>query len=224
MNLSVPVFGTFLKGKNTQTAGTAIIVNIFPRKGAKIRIGQLNYTSGTTVHNLIFMRPQNYATVTKSALQGATAVTLDKDPGVFSANWQFGSAPLVADNAMAANDYYCVELADGTFLFDTVSAVPTSYPGAITINTALPGPSGATAVLAGARFWMFGVSSDTDPRTGLAFESVETIASKTDYPVNEQTGLGIATTLGLYEPMMIYDANATAADTIERVTGYYGQQ
>ena len=223
MNKPPAPFDGFFIGYRTQMPGTAIAVGIPPRKGARTRISQLNYSSGGTPHLLEFMRAKNFVLTSAQAMGGQTALALALDPGKYSTNWQYGAAPLAVDDLLAANDYICYECADGTFVFDTVAAVPASYPGLVTMTNSLRGGSLAVAVNAGAKVWFLGASGDIDPRTGLSNEQIGTFPSKTDYPVNEQSGYGLISSLGQYEPLLVYDANAVAGDNIERITGRYDQ-
>lgn len=147
-------------GRLTQTAGTAIVRLIQPIAGAIARLMYLVYNAGATAHTLTVMRCLGQTTVASAAAGGQQVINITADPGKYSTTFPNGTSS-VADNNISANDYVVYQCADGTFVVDTVSSVSTL---AITMTNNLP----TGGVAAGAPFWFFGITTDTNPSDGLA--------------------------------------------------------
>ena len=240
-------------GKITQGPGTANTPLIEPVAGCWTNLTYVAVTCGTTAHTLYVLRPQGFTFVNSAAAASQAVININEDPGKFStyaANVAYLAAnPLVlavrlADNTLAANDYVCYQVADGTYVLDTVSSV-TSL--AVTMTNNVP----ACGVLKGAPFWWFGIQTDTNPCDGNAHPAF-TLPASTVTKLGAQQGegnLGFMTIVphpamfnfkgtaggvtysnvlngkGLYGmPMMLYDANTTAADTIEEVVVEYSDR
>ncbi len=240
---SIPRLGTWTAPGQTQTANTAIFVGVPPwpgrsngrflynavtrnwlaNGGAVTHVTSVVFSTGSTLHSLILMRPTNYTTLAAAAAAGATTLVLTADPGIYSTGFKYPlpaglTYPLsTADNGIATNDYIAYQLADGTWGFAKVTNVST-----LTVTVAaLPSPTGTGSVaLAGALVYFFGISTDVDPSTGAAHPSIQLPVSVTSN-LNDNDGLASAVHAG--DPVILFDANATAADTIAQASGYYGK-
>ncbi len=72
----------------------------------------------------------------------------------------------------------------------------------------------------GATVWDFGISSDTDPNTGVAFAILPGPAVNTTGDALSAVLSG-ARTFNKYEPVVIYNPNATAQTTVNYVEYAY---
>lgn len=225
-------YGAFCKGRKTATAGTPILIPIppFSNQGAPglgtgmrsqgvIHVTHIILDGTTTAQNIAFMSPLNFTTFSANAAAGQAVVTITADPGVYSTNYKYGlpngqSGPSTADNAIAANDYVIYQVADGTIVADKVSSVSGL---SITMTTNLP----TGGVLAGGLFWFFGVAADVNPGTGEAHPAFGTTGAAARQEYTDQNGLWVGLRPG--DPMLIYDPNATAADTIQLIAGYWAK-
>jgi len=238
-----PIFGTFALSSLTQTAGTVIVAGVPPFRGkagtanryqlstgkpnwltAFTHLTQLVYTAAGTAHDVVVMRPLNWATIAADVAANATAITLDWNPGTYSANYKYdlpadanGKPSAVADNNIAANDYVAYQLRDGTWVFDKVASVSGLT---LTMTTATPNVTGG-GVEAGTALFFFGVAADSDPATGKAHLTINSVASARTDLLNNYGG-GTISTLHPGDPLLIYSANATAAGVLSLVTGFYG--
>lgn len=241
---AIPRLGTFHFSGQTQTAGTAIAIGIPPwrggnqatllyavdatkgpnwnKPGAITHITKLGLLTGSTAHSVIVMRPFNWTTVASAAAINQAVINITADPGIYSTNYKYPSnlgtgTAAVANNAIAASDYVAFQLVDGTWVFDTVSSVSTL---AITMTTSVPNVTGG-GVAAGAPFFFFGISTDKDPATGAVSPTIQpNVSVFTDF---SDVGQGIAESLHSGDPLLVFDGNATAADTIAGVAGFYGR-
>jgi hypothetical protein len=189
--------------------------------------------ASATSHTVTILRPLNWtyfpAGLAKNTTaipngSGASSTGLYDDPGVYSTNYKYptpGSvAPgLVADAAISGTNLaVCYQLADGTWQYDTIASG--TFNSSLTLTTGTPNRTGG-AIPAGAPLFYFGVLAGTllDPATGLAGWQFATKVSAVDTYTDVLTGLFNGLHYG--DPLICYDANATAADSI-MVTGYYG--
>ncbi len=186
------------------------------------RLTSFIYTTSTTPHLVGVMRPLNFATFAAAVAKATTAVgALDKDPGVYSTNYRYpcpGSVPVqVADNALAANDYVVYQLADGTWILDTVAS---GTFAAVVLTGGTPNRTGAT-IAAGAPIFFFGIITDVNPATGKAhWQTTSTASTDRINQVNDPAGGGIQT-LNRGDPMVLYSPNGTATGTINGAFGLY---
>lgn len=207
--------------KTTVAFGTPITAFVKPKgKGYRTKVTQAKYTAAGTAHTLTFLTPLAQTTAYAAAASGALAVILSRDPGLYAANAVLDNRPVpsVADNAIAANDWLVIRLADGQFWLTKPSAVAAgAVTGTITATvSAVP----ASGILAGATVWFLGITTDTNPRTGLAHPAFACGASATS-TFGDNTG-EIASTPGENEPLMVNSDNATATGTLEYASGVYG--
>lgn len=245
-----PRLGTWVQPGQTQTADTAIKIPITPYPGpagsAPLRyrldsqgtpnfmkpqggvthLTQFVVTCGSTAHVHYFMRPLNYAVVSTAGAINSTSLVIDKDPGVYSTNYRYPipdsqTVANTANNAIAANDYFAVQLSDGTWFFDKVAGVSGSGAITITTTTTIPNVTGG-GIPVGSIFYWFGIQTDTDPATGLGHPSFQPAASAT-FTGTDPGGDGLVNGLRPGDPLYYFNANATAADTVVYLAGYYGK-
>lgn len=191
-------FGGNGSGKLTQTAGTRIRYLIAPYIGAITRLTKLVYTAAGTAHTLTGVRPIGNTTTTAATAAAGTVINLTADPNP-------------SGNAIAANDLLAVRETDGVTRLYTVSSVSTL---AITLTAGL-----TAGVASGGKVWSFGITTDTDPRTGLAHPTFAAPASaQTTY---QDSDSGVLATLGQDEPILFDSNNATAAGTLDYLTYAY---
>ena len=167
------------------------------------------------------------AFVMTAVAAAGTSYVLSRDPGNYSANFladrgagSSGVSPLAANNLIAASDLLAIETAQpGVFFLATVSGTPSTdaTTGRCTV-TATAAPTGG--VPAGAAVFFFGVTTDTDPRTGEAHPAYLLTASVQNDLYAD--GGSICESIDPDEPMLAYDNNATAAGSIDMLTGMYG--
>lgn len=181
-------------------------------------IESIDYRSGGTAHTGIVMRPLNYAIVNGAPAGGATSITLTDDPGIYSTNYKY---PLVggtqrpaavSDNAIAANDYYAVQMADGTWWWDKI----TSVAGLVLTVPAIPNSTLGGGIKNGTRLYFFGIQSDKDPATGFVQPQMTFTATAGLYtwPATPRQS-GAVQALHPGDPMLFYSANGTNAGTLE---------
>jgi hypothetical protein len=221
----VSMLDTFAIPRVTQTLGTIITSLIPPRKYKRTKISFLQITSGGTAHTWYMMMEKGRTTLYSAAAASATSLVLSKDPGLFSTNPEWvnrGITPSVADNGIAANDYIALRLADGTMQLCKPSAVSTdSSTGRVTLTVSAIGAAGA---LAGATVWFFGAAGDSDPHTGAADPVIlPPTSATTTYPASAGAGGAlIGQSFHPDSPILLYNANATAASVLDYGTAAYG--
>jgi len=245
---SIPRLGTWNQPGQTQSANTQISIPIPPwpgdpksglpflctldsqglpswtkQGGAYTHVTKFGITTSSTAHICYFLRPLNYAIVSTAGAKNTTSLIIDKDPGIYSANWRYPGTPVnVADNAMAANDFFAVQLADGTWFYDKVAGVSgTPNATTITTTTTIPNITG-NSIPVGNAFFFFGIGTDVDPATGFKQTNVSpNVSVYTEF--SDAGGDGIASSLRPGDPMYFIDANATGADTVAFISGYFGK-
>lgn len=210
MTLNAGAMATWSKGRKTATAATKINQLIQPRSNKKTKLTSFESTVGATAHTLTVLRPLNTTTVSAVVAAGSSTVILTADPGVYTNK-------RTANNVIAANDFLVFEVPDGTFYFDTVSAVTVNADGTatLTMTTAVP----TLGLKAGAKVWFMGVAADTDPNTAEAHPVFTLAASGV---VNQESPNGLAESIHDYEPLLIQVDNATNASVLEYLSGCYG--
>lgn len=209
------------------TAGPFTYSASAPKKlgNAVTRVKKVVYTTGATAHAIYVCRPFNYTTVTAAVAKNTSTIVLADDPGVYSTNYKYatgnGGVPAtVADNAIATNDYIVVQLADGTWHLSKVTVTGLS----MALTTALPNPTGAGGVLAGALVYFYGqLTTDTDPATGLANPTTTIALSTTRDATWADSDVGAVVALHPGDPLVFHSGNGTNAGTLEWVSGVYDQ-
>lgn len=206
--------------EKSASANTVVVVMIPPVHGMRTYITNLVYTTGNTANVVTILRPLGQTTVTAAiaANTASAALAIAADPGVYSANKAWGTA----DNPIAANDLVVVQLADGTFFQDKLSAGNTTTA---TLTTTLPVNCG---IAVGAKLWFYGITTDTNPADRLAHPKITSIVNTTGTALlggntGEAEALGVGS-YGAYEPLLISADNATGTNVFNRVTAAYVQR
>lgn len=183
-------------GKLTQTAGTAIVRTIPGRSGRQTRLTSMSYTALATAHTVVVMTAFGDTTVASAALAAQAEVVLTADPA--------GDM-----TPPASGDYVVFEKPDGTLFTTTVSSWAASTK---TMTLAENVPIGGIAVAA--KCWFFGAPGDF---TNAQYSGQASLTIRW----SEHPDVGIATSPGFNEPILIYSANASNAGTIQEANGIY---
>jgi hypothetical protein len=178
----------------TATANTGFQVLVKPQKDLTPVVTSLDYEQAATVHVNTIMSPVWDTTLSAAALISATSIVLTEDLGTGS---RIG--------APAANDIIVIELANGTFEINTISAWNAGTKTATV--TAL-----SAAASAGARVWVFGAVADHTNFTWVAVASVR--ATHSDAAAGLWTGKRSA-------PLIFDCPNLTAAGYVRRMSVAY---
>lgn len=200
--------GAFSYGTSTATAATAFSQLIPPFQNRKTRITSVSYRCGSTINNLVLMRPLGHTTVTTAVAEAGTVINLTANPGV-------------TGNAAASNDWFAVELVDGRYQYGTF----TLSTLAATVTAVAAGTGG---IAAGAKFWWFGLPADTGhititPAASTTREYTDLYGGllTTGLPTKDYDEDIYSNRSGNGDPAIVYCANATAQCWIDRVSGYY---
>lgn len=228
----LPSMGHFQRGgKVAGIAGTPIVELIPPMLGAYTHLTELAILAGSTAHTIYLMRPLNYTATTAAAAAGQAVVNIAADPGNFTANYQYpllNSGPngikpptlpafQTANDLLGAGDYLVFETPDGAFHVDTVASIASL---AVTMSNNF----GTGGIANGARVWHMGQFGDTDPATNEAqFEYLLTVSSVNTLSALQGGGNSFFDTLHPYDPILFFDANGTATDTLQRLDGFYSK-
>lgn len=215
---------TFSFGLVTAAADTAFSQFIPPRGNKRTKLTQVKYKCGATVHSVTVLRHLGgKRKLTQAQAAADTTITVDKDPGNYSANWAadgLPGTPSTSNNLIGANDIIACLKTDGTWFVTTVSSVTTNADGTVTITPASAVPTGG--VSANAPFYFFGITTDTDPRTGNAHpKSMTIVVSSVNDWANGSAGTPIAQSHAVNEPLLVYSNNITAQGWIEQSGGFY---
>ena len=223
-------FGFSFFGKKTAAAGTAYTQFIEPygNPSCMTLLEFLQFTVGTTAHTLTILRPLSAQTLpggsgarcscylTAAAAASQAVIAINQDPGVYTAySFMNSGVPRTANNAIAANDYVMFQYPDGTWAVDTVASVSS-------LNITLTNNLATGGLAAGAPVWFFGITTDVNPYNAIAHPQYTLTASSTVNIGSEN--FPFMGTLGLAEPLLLYVNNATAASTLERASGTYGNR
>lgn len=215
---------TYTIQRTTQTLGTPITAFVPPKRGKRAKISFLQITSGSTAHTWYALKEKGRTTLAVAAAASATSLVLTKDPGLYSTNAEYASrsiTPTVANNGVATTDYLLLQLNDSNFVLVKPSAVVTdSNTGRVTITVSSIGASGAPA---GAVVWHMGAAADLDPHTGVVDQTIlPPTSATTTYPSAAAVGGGTVCDAVLsYSPIVLYNANATAASVLDYGTAVY---
>jgi hypothetical protein len=243
--LNVQPLGGFTTGRKTATVATAFAIGIPPYGGKQgtplptrapsratagrqgiIHVTQILINQATTNQILTWMRPLNWTYFTAVAAAGQAVVTLNADPGLYSASrWRGGAAlpngqtaPATADTAIASGDYCMYQSAAGDWVQDT--AASTFSAGVVTMTTNVP--TGGTLV--GGLFYWFGPpGQNTDPANNLGCPQTGTGFQTLGLLISIAESSGIITTLYPGDPLYCYNPNITTVSVIENIAGYYGK-
>lgn len=217
---------TFAIPRTTAALDNAFWVMVPPRRHKKTKITLVDITSGGTAHTWYFMCEKGRTTLAAAAAGSATTLVLTKDPGAYSTNTEWlsrGLTPPVSNNPVAANDFLVVRLADGSTTLVRPSGVATdSVTGQVTLTvSAIP----ATGALAGATVWFLGAAGDSNPLRNAVDPTVVPATSATSQlPTAASAGTAtLAVSFHADSPVLIYNANATAASVLNYGTATYGE-
>lgn len=236
---------TFTLPRKTIAFGTRI-QSLIPGRGDtrgsgyRAKVLAFAYTDAGTAHTLTFLRPlkipgggrivaaspqrqiTSHSYVTAAVAASASTFAIDRDPGAYAANAIADGAPVpsVADNLIAASDFYAVKLPGGNWFNDTVSARTVNADGTVTITPTGTIPAGGFS--AQAVFYFFGVAADLDPRSGVAHPAFAGGAgsAKTTF---DGLGGSLAQGHGPGEPILFDSNNATATGILEYCNGVYAK-
>lgn len=187
-------------GGLTQTAATLIQTLIPPRPRAYTRITSFGYLDAGTAHTITFLRPLGRTVANGANAAGQAVLNLAADPG--SAALIYGGTV----NAIATNDYIAVRESDGITRLYKVSSVATL---AITLTANL-----AVGTVGGESVWFFGITTDTDGRTGKAHPFLKGGAASAVKTFTDRES-GVISSIGTDEPIMVNSNNATNAGTFD---------
>lgn len=170
-------------------AGTAWYAVVPGTVNLITRITGLQVDNGATNNGLYLMRPLGQAVVQQAQAAADTSVVLDRDPSP-------------TGNTISSGDQVVLLFSDGTYRKVQVSSWTAAT---LTLGVgALP-----AAIDAGTTLWNFGIYTDTEPDTSLAFPKLDTPTSTVkDYPFTSAGGFA-GWEAG--QPLMIYCPNATNA-------------
>jgi hypothetical protein len=200
----------------TQNAGTTIERVVPGVYNLRPVVQKFSYTAGATAHTLTAMLPLNKTRLSAAAAAAAASVILTNDPGDYTKtlnNTLRGYTPSVANNLIATNDFVAIKKPDGLWSLHKITGATTNSDGTVTILLTVP----TGGFLAGAEVHFFGITTDTNPNTGLAHQKF-TLAASVE---TVQTGEELVTGAGLGDSIVIQSNNATNAGTLNRVQGGY---
>jgi hypothetical protein len=205
------------------------IATLAPRNRGKHKthVNRIVYTTPADAHSIVVARPCNFAIVAAAVSAGATSITLDSDPGNYSANYRYGSLvggipAQAANNLIGSGHYIALQMSDGTWKAVTVTGGSwSSTTSSISIN-ALPS-NNSIGVSAGALCYFFGnVTSDVDPATGRA-QALTVIPSSQNLDTSwSDTFYGGVAALHSGDPLLFYSENNTAQGWLDGLSGYFG--
>ena len=208
--------GTFSRGLASVAFGTVINILCPPKRKHKTVVTRLIATASTTAHVVTCLREIDRTTVTTAVAASGTSITLAKNLGNAPIG-PYGSASQIAADHLAANDWYVIELPDGTYFLDYVSAFSTS-----TLVLTPTGTVPTNGIAAGATVWMLGLAADLDPFDPVAgaFPGRNIKAStRVEFPTSAEADAPVFSSYLPYSPLLVQDNNATATGTIELVEG-----
>lgn len=186
--------GAFHYGVTTQSANTAILRLVEPRRNSKARVTSMNYRSGSTAHTLTVMKVVATTTAPAGAAADQTDIVL-------------ATGSPVSGEALAASDYLAWENANGGFNFGVVSSLAGST---VTMSANVP-----VAIPAGALVWAF-------YEVGRATHQVFSPAASVTTLLADAIA-GVAEPPDFYQPLLIHSNNATAQSWLVNVSGYHAK-
>jgi hypothetical protein len=215
MPFALPLFGMKGYGTTTASANTAIVALIEPMRNAYTVLTGFSLTCGNTAHTLTVMRPLGSSTIATSVAAAGTNCVLATNPGTYVAKSQ-------SNNVIASQDWFVIQLDDGTFYMPVAKASNTgsnTSVSSLTLTTAAFPQSAA----AGNKVWWFGVHGDVNVADNMAHPSFVGTANTAVVLGNAQAHniAGLVATAGKFEPMILHVGNATNAGTIDWATAIY---
>lgn len=231
-------FPTFSRPRNTIAFGTIITSLIQPRNKTRAKITTLKYTAAGTAHTLTVLKALAKCKVVTAVAASGTSVVLNRDPGNYSANFALdalkgpntdgtqaagftgGLTPIVANNLIASGDFLAIQTANpNVFNLASVSAASTAANGQCTVTVGAAPTGGYPA---GAEVYFFGTTTDSHPITGEAHPQYAGTASV--QVSHDASGGEVAAAYGIDEPLLFHSDNATAAGTLDIISGVYADK
>lgn len=185
-------------------AGTPITGLVPPLRAAWTRLTRILYRCGATPHTVTVAKALWQTTLSASAVSGATSVALAADNGA--------ATPA---GALAAGDWLCLELGNGTYYLAQASAVST-------LTVALAALPAAAAL--GNKVWSFGAVDDHESsQTNLAANPLVGSQFVADAGRNEwgDPASGICCTLREEQPLMLHSDNPGVAGRFDLISAAY---
>lgn len=193
------------RGKKTATAGTRIRALIPGSARSYGYVTFLSYTAQGTAHTLTLMRGQSDSKATAAVAEGGTALVVNDallDGG---------------GNAIAASDVLAIQTVDGNWYIDVVSA----YSASTKTITLTSGPAtGSGGIAKGGKVVCYGVAGDTNHGD---FQFAGTASATTNYPAVAHGG-PLCRSRERNEPIVFDSDNATAAGTLQALSGVFGDR
>lgn len=186
-------------GSKTATADTAIVSYARGKRGYFTHLLKWASTAGGTAHTGTWMRDASGTTLSAAAAASQAVVN------VTAALTDGGG------NAIAANDYVAVELNNGDWHVTTFSSAATL---AYTLGVNLP-----VAAAAGNLIFCYGVIGDAFHDN---YDTVLTASAQVVVPSGDVTGT-VYRSRSAGAPLVFYNANATAASTLNYVMWGYSK-
>lgn len=201
--------GSFTASAATAAAGTAVTILIPGKTNLITRVMSLVFTSGSTAHTIVLARAIGETTLTASAAASQAVIN------VTSASPAYDTSGVA--EALAASDLVAIENSLGQVVLHTVSSVASL---AVTLSANL-----AVSCNAGAKVWAFYEIGRAVHRTITPKVSVVTsyggsdagVVSSVIHPNEDKYNDG----QGRGRPILIYNANATAASVFDHVAAGY---
>ncbi len=211
MGYTLPLYGQNSYGAVTASANSVINRLVEPVRNALTVITKMVYINQADAHTITVLRPLGSTTFAADAAAGQAAVVLTADPGNYAATWR------TADNLIGSGDYVVYRAADGTYVVDTVASGSGTTP---TLTTNLP----TLGVLAGAPLWFYGIKTDVNPSNAQAHPKFTVVPTGSGYGVKnfpDSDSDIVASSIGVYEPLIIQSDNLISAGTLNFVSVAY---
>lgn len=176
----------------TSPAGSPITALVPPRLAAFTRLTRVVYRCGATAHMLTALKSLWQTTLSALAASGATSVVLTADNGA--------ATPA---GALAAGDWLCVELGNGTYYLAQVAAVSSLTCTVAALPAFAP---------AGAKVWCFGAVGDhASSQTNLTANPAVGSQFPAEAGLNEWSdpASGVCQSLREEMPLMLHSDNPT---------------
>jgi hypothetical protein len=192
------------------------------QESAYTHVMGVNLINGSTSHTWKVLRPLNWTYFLTAIAKNTTAIgnaALANDPGLYSTNYRYTapSVPAVADAAISStNNLVMYQLSDGTWRLDTIASG--TFGSSLTLTTGTPNVTTGGIIPALSPLFYFGANTLSDPATGTTLGFDTTVSETQDLPTADHS---LWNTLHRGDPLVFYNANATAADILAGMWGVY---
>jgi hypothetical protein len=236
-NAALPIVGMRTYGRLTATAGTVIQQLIYPFRRAFTRIMQFQYVTAGTAHTITCRQACGITYLSAAAAPSQAVIAIAAQPfaldlvgGANAMNVAPGgaSAPVnqaalltgIAYRTIAANDFLVIERPDGLWDLKKVTSISGLN---VTLSTNVPANliTAATGYAANAKVWLMSLdTTDVVPGTNLTNPKIADMGATatTNYPANDDTPVGVFSSPGKYQPLILESNNATNAGVFEYIT------